>query len=202
MATTDAHEARGIKNAEVRHRERIEGLTTEAHVYRKNERNPRRRRDTETGEVAEISRNTKEDSAEVRWLDKGLGALSSANEKRFKDEGSSYEKRLTGPFFWFVLFLAFVKDVLDILFTLTVVFSFFSWIFTLPLLLVILFYLKYNQVPFTTRKVVTVCVTFILEFTPLLGLLPLSVLSLVLIRIVENNERLSKLAQSGAVLFR
>jgi len=109
----------------------------------------------------------------------------------------TYNKKMVGPMFWLMVALAVTKDVLDVIFAASVVLSFLSSIFAVLVSLTVLFYMKYNNVPFTTRKVVTMAITFIIEFIPFASLLPLTTINLFIVRIIDNNERLTKLVEKS-----
>lgn len=115
-----------------------------------------------------------------------------------EDENNTPAKKLTGPLFWFLVLVVVIKDALDIFLTA----SFFLSVLIIPLTLAIsftvFFYYFYNDVKPTIRKMVTIILSFIVEFLPLLGMLPTATLSLFLVKYFENKKH----KKGGGVLFK
>lgn len=173
--------SRGIRNAEVRHRERIEGLTTEAHVYRKSAKKPRRRKDPETGEIVEVSGNKKNDIVRVQKLNKELVALAAANEAFEYEEGDAkllISNRPTPPDFPMgILFLALIKDAFDVVLGLSVFLLPLALVTTVPVMLILAFYF-YNKLSggWWKKRMISwlwkrYLLTLLIEMTPLLGII-------------------------------
>lgn len=108
------------------------------------------------------------------------------------ESGDEKTKKLTGVFFFLVLALAGIKDLLDVIGDITLIFSVVSLITGPVISFVILFYLFMNNVSLDSRKLVTFIVTTIIGLIPFLNLLPETMLNLILIRIFENSELAKK----------
>ena len=117
-------------------------------------------------------------------------------EKQRKPQQS--QKKLTGPLFIAMLFLTLLKDMLDIVFTFSVILIIFSVIFGLMITFTLLIYYMMNDVKLTSRKLVVFVVSMVLEILPFTGILPMASVSLVLVRVLENNERFRKMASKKA----
>ena len=141
--------------------------------------------------------------ASASYITKQAKRLRERREKRIErkniGEKTDKKKKLEGPMFMFMAMLVIVKDLLDVVFTFSVLLVFLASAFAVIVSLIVLFYLKYNEIPLTTRKVATMVITFLLEFIPFAGLLPLATLNLFLVRIIDNNERLGNLIEKGSL---
>jgi len=112
------------------------------------------------------------------------------------------EKRLTGAGFFIVLGLAIIKDLLDILLAATIVFAMLASLLGIAITFLIVFYLIYNNVKWTIRKIITVVITFLIEFIPIVSaFVPAATLNLLLIKKFENSDRFKKFAEKKAALL-
>jgi len=73
--------------------------------------------------------------------------------------------------------------------------SFFIVLINFIIMFVVLIYYFINDIKLTSRKLVTVVVGFAVEMIPIMGLLPMTSISLIMVRKFENSERLSKMAE-------
>jgi uncharacterized membrane protein len=112
------------------------------------------------------------------------------------------EKKLTGPMFFIMVGLAMTKDILDVIFTFTIFLSVLSSLFGIMISFLILFYFIYSDVKWTTRKLVTVILTFVIEFIPIISaFIPAATLNLFIVRKFENSDRLKKFAEKKATML-
>ncbi len=102
-------------------------------------------------------------------------------------------KKLTGVGFWIMFTLAVIKDILDIIFDLTVVLSFLTIVSSFIWTIILGFYLFYNGVKLSTRTVASFSITTIISLIPFLNLLPETTFNLVMIRSLENSDKLKKI---------
>lgn len=123
----------------------------------------------------------------------GLRARARARAKANASASkTSVKKKLSGPIFWLMIFFALIKDVSDIILTI----SFLLSILIIPLGIVVSFtlmlYYFFNGVKPTMGKAATVVITAIIEFLPFVSLLPTTTLSLLIIRYLTNKEAKKK----------
>lgn len=104
------------------------------------------------------------------------------------------QKKLTGPLFIAMLSLTLLKDILDIVFTFSVILIFFSVIFGLMVTFILLMYYMMNDVKLTSRKLVAFVISMAFEIAPFASIFPMASIGLILVRILENSERLRKMA--------
>ena len=109
-------------------------------------------------------------------------------------------KKMTGPFFYIMLLLVAFKDLLDVFLTLSIVLSFFIFAINGLIILVILLYYFVNDVKLSSRKLAVFVISMTIETIPILGLLPMTSISLIVIRKLENSKGLSKLINKRAGL--
>lgn len=108
------------------------------------------------------------------------------------------EEKLVGAGFWIMIGVAMFKDIIDIFLGLSLILSFLIVLTTIVINFVVFFYLFYNDVEITNKKVASWVSTFILEVIPLgLFFLPLTTLNLIIIRTLEHNERIKKFATAS-----
>jgi hypothetical protein len=142
------------------------------------------------------------DKATSRGVSRIAERAAGAYKRRQRRKGAKIEttepvKKLTGVGFWMMVTLAAMKDLLDILFTFTFFLTLLTIIFTIALSFIIFFYLFYNNVKFTSKALVRIIISFIIEMIPIVGALaPMSVISLFLIRSVENNRIFREFAEA------
>lgn len=110
------------------------------------------------------------------------------------EQPTQLKKKMTGAFFYMMLSLTILKDFFDFLLTFTIILSFFIILINFVIMFVLLIYYFINDIKLTSRKLVTVIVGFTVEMIPIIGLLPMASLSLIMVRKLENSERLSKMA--------
>lgn len=123
--------------------------------------------------------------------------------KALQERNKRPEKKLTGISFYGMLTLAAAKDALDVFLTFSIIFSFLIIITGLLITFLIMFYLFYNRVKFTTKKLVTVTISMLIEMLPVLGILPMTTVNLILIRMFENSKNAKKLTdKAGALVAR
>ncbi len=128
--------------------------------------------------------------------------IATKRKSQYSSKKQKIEKRLVGPVFWTVASFAIFKDVLDIFFTLTIFLILLTGIFTILISLTILFYLIFNRVPFTLRKIVSLTLMAILEFVPFANLIPATTIGLFVVRYLDNKEIDKKNKKRGKLVFR
>ena len=102
------------------------------------------------------------------------------------------EKKMTGFGFGMVVAAAILKDTLDVLLHFTVVLSPLIIFMNLLLAFIITFYLFYNLVKPSVRKVAVMSIAILVEFIPILSMvMPAATISLFLIRYLENGGKFS-----------
>lgn len=112
------------------------------------------------------------------------------------------EKKLAGAGFFVMVGLAVTKDILDILFTFTLILAIFTSFFGIMISLLTLFYFIYNDVRWTTRKITTMIITSIIEFLPFIGaFIPAATINLFLVRRFENSDRFKEFTEKKAALL-
>jgi hypothetical protein len=109
-------------------------------------------------------------------------------KKQRKRQPAPPQKKLTGAGFWIILSLSIINELLDILLNFTVVLSILTWITGLIITFVIGFYLFYQGVSFSTKKIALWLISILIEAIPILNILPTYPISLIIMRIMENNE--------------
>lgn len=181
MGETDVNVARGIKNTEVRYRERMEDLTTESHVYRRRKKKKRRARVDSDGQQVAYS------AGAATISPKAAKELELRLKSLFDSEAINYEEgdakllitnRPVKPDFPFgIFFLAVVKDVLDAL-QLTILLALLVLVITLPILLILAFWFhnKMSGVWWKKKLLAKFWKRFapaaLIESLPLVGLIP------------------------------
>lgn len=136
----------------------------------------------------------------------GATEKAVAKHKRQKRRGAieaqEYEKKLTGAGFGIIVGLAIVKDILDILFNFTVVLALLASFAGIVISFVVIFYLIYNDVKWTTRKMVAIIITFVIEFIPIVNaLIPAATINLFIIRKFENSDRFKEFIEKKTTLL-
>jgi len=123
--------------------------------------------------------------------------LKKRKEREVAKQGEQQKpkKKLTGMLFYMMLSLTVFKDLFDYLLTFSVVLSFFIVLINFIIMFVVLIYYFINDIKLTSRKLVIVVVGFAVEMIPIMGLLPMTSISLIMVRKFENSERLSKIAE-------
>jgi hypothetical protein len=111
----------------------------------------------------------------------------SRNKRNTKPQSEDKPKKLTGIGFNMVLTLTIIKDISDIFLNLSVFLSMFVILTGSLVSFVVCFYLFYNNVKPTTRKVVTYITLSALEIIPGFSLLPATAINLLGIRSLENS---------------
>lgn len=125
-------------------------------------------------------------------------ALKKRRERQTGQKQQSPPKKMTGWGFYAVLALAFLKDGVDIISDLTVIFFWISTIAATLLIIVLGFYYRLNDVKPTTRKMVRWVIYAIIELIPFgISLLPTSGISVITTRTLENNELAQKALQKA-----
>ncbi len=133
---------------------------------------------------------------------KNTGANKKKYHRREAIDLQKPEKKLTGSGFFVMVGLAVTKDILDIIFTFTLIFAIFASFFGIIISFLILFYLIYNDVKWTTRKIVTMLITFIVEFLPFINaFIPAATVNLFIIKKFENSDRFKEFAEKKASLL-
>lgn len=111
-----------------------------------------------------------------------------------------------GVGFGLILFFAIIKDILDIFFLLlslafdmtgagivvTVIIVTIKFLISLMVTLLIWFYFFYKRVKFTTKILARVIFMIIVEIMPFLNILPMSTITVISVRSLENKRRTSK----------
>jgi len=103
-------------------------------------------------------------------------------------------KKMTGPGFYMVVSMAFIKDIFDIIADLTLLLSVLTFLTGALISYIVWFYLFYNGVKLDSRKLATFLVSAIIEMIPLVNIIPTFTITLFIIRELENNKSLKKLA--------
>jgi len=120
-------------------------------------------------------------------------------EKKGKQVPQNDDKKLTGVGFYIMITLTAIKDISDVLLDISVILSFFVVLTGLIVSFAVVFYLFYNNVKPTTRKVVTWAISVGIEMVPFLSILPGATINLILIRIFENSDLLRKVTENKMV---
>lgn len=118
------------------------------------------------------------------------------NAELLKEGELAKKRKLAGFGFMFMVGLALIKDVLDLL-NLTLVLSAMSVFFTIFYNITLFFYLFMNGISFTGRyagrKLAVLVGQFIIEVIPFVNIVPATALSLVVLRTIENHIFLKKI---------
>lgn len=100
------------------------------------------------------------------------------------------KKKLAGLGFVAMLFVALMKDIVDILLTLTVVLSFLIIVFDFVYWLILIAYLFVSGVRPTFIKTATGALGAVIEMVPILSaIMPMATATLITMRILENSGR-------------
>ena len=91
-----------------------------------------------------------------------------------------------GVGFYIILVFAIIKDISDVLFVLTVALAWIPPITGIIMNIVIGFYFFFIGVSLNRRKLATFGASFIIEMIPFGGILPMTTINLVAIRMMEN----------------
>jgi hypothetical protein len=188
-----ANEKRGIKNAEARYKERIEGLTTESQIYtRKNKKS--RSRINEDGQQVFVARGSK-DLQMMQEAEASLQALFLAENIEYEEGDTELlitDRPIKPPFPAGIFFLALVKDVLDVL-QLTLLLSLLVLVITLPVLLILAFYF-YGKMSgaWWKKKLIKklwlrFATTALIESMPLVGLIPATTILVLMTHYSETS---------------
>lgn len=113
----------------------------------------------------------------------------------FEDTNTKPKKKMTGPFFYMMVVIALMKDFLDFVLTLTVVFSILIIPINILIYFIIILYLFLSGVKFGIRKISVIAGSFMVEMLPIIGLLPMATMNLFIIKSLENNEYLKNLSE-------
>lgn len=108
-------------------------------------------------------------------------------------------KKLNGAGFMMILMLALFKDFSDIFLDIGIITSIITTVTGLFVSGIIWFYLFYNRVSFSNKKLVTLIIMTMISLIPILNILPETTLGFLLIRTIEHSEQLQRLAKFGAV---
>jgi len=127
-----------------------------------------------------------------------MANIAERAKKNKKDVtgGSEPGKKMHTAGFYIIVLAAILKDIVDLITGFSIILSVLSFITGTTISFIIGFYLFYNNVSMTTKKIVTLSIMFIIEFIPIISILPSATLSLFLIRYFENNEYAKKSIQS------
>ena len=131
-------------------------------------------------------------------------AVGYKNRQRRKRVGSIPKpaKKMHTAGFAVMVGLAITKDILDIILALTFFLSLLTSIFGIVVSFITVFYFVYNDVKWTSRKIVTILITSIVEFIPFVNVIfPAATINLFLVRKFENNDRLKAFAKKKASLL-
>jgi len=129
------------------------------------------------------------------------GSVSAAGEKAAEfykkkmDGMNEPEKKLSGVMFWTIFSLSVIKELSDIFLNFTIILSIFTLITGLIITFIIGFYLFSQGVSPGTKKIVLWIVSMMIEAIPFLNLIPTYPISLLIMKVMENNEFLKKHAQ-------
>jgi len=123
-----------------------------------------------------------------------LKKIQENRGRGLRDEAASPPKKLSGPGFWMVVGAAILKDTLDVFLNISILFSVLVIFTGLIIIFIVSFYLFYNGVKLTTKKLAVWAVSAIIEIIPFLSILPTYSFTLLIIRAMENNEHLKKAA--------
>lgn len=120
----------------------------------------------------------------------GFGGGESAGGASHKEQ-----KKLNGAGFMMMLMLALFKDFSDVFLDIGLVTSIITSFTGMCISAMIWFYLFYNRVSFSNKKLVTMIATTMISLIPILNIFPETTLGLLLIRKIEHSERLQRLAK-------
>ena len=127
-------------------------------------------------------------AAKYRLKRESKTPAESRVESRQLQQADREEKKIAGAGFWMVLGICIAKDLLDIFTNLSVILSILVWVTTMMILFVVNFYLFYNGVKPTTKKVLWQAVVFAGDSFPFISIFIGYTIYLIFVRIVENNE--------------
>ncbi|MCX6712467.1 MAG: hypothetical protein NT041_02140 [Candidatus Vogelbacteria bacterium] len=113
-----------------------------------------------------------------------------------QEETAKKVKKMVGTLFYLMLGLTIFKDIFDAVTDLTVIFSILSLVTTPMYTFTLAFYLYSEGIKPTVRKMVTLAISTVLGFIPILNLLPEATISLLLVKYFENNEKVKKITGS------
>lgn len=106
-------------------------------------------------------------------------------------------EKMHGAGFLIIVLLAAGKDMFDVLADFSVIFSVFATLASGPISLIIALYLWYNDTSFTVKQIATWATMLLIELIPFINLLPATVVSLYIIRFLENNEQARRIAAAS-----
>jgi|GEM_PF-4049467 len=131
--------------------------------------------------------------------------------------GGGGGKKIGGVSYGIMLGLAMVKDTTDVLTTLaqillpgldliipgvgsslSLLVGILAYVIGAMITFTIFLYLKFSGVKFTSKKLATATLSTIIEMIPLVDILPTTTIMLVLVKKMQNNERVQKLAKIKA----
>ncbi|MCA9363617.1 hypothetical protein KC727_00115 [Candidatus Kaiserbacteria bacterium] len=180
---------RGIRNTNIRFAKAAQGRLLQEHLQNTHKRllqDQAAEQITQYAASEDIAR-TAEQMVSVTARTSVARQATAVRQK--ENNKAATRSHLSGPVFWFIVALAVLKDLLDVIFTLTILLSIFSSVFAVLVSLIILLYLSFSGVPLTIRKAVSFFVTLLIEFIPFISFLPLATINLFLIRHFDRMEK-------------
>jgi hypothetical protein len=98
------------------------------------------------------------------------------------------EQKLSGAGFVMMMMLALFKDFFDVIANFSIILAFLSTITGIIVSFVIFFYLFYNNVSFTSKKLGVLFTMLLIETVPFLSLLPMTAAGLFIVRLLEHRK--------------
>jgi len=132
--------------------------------------------------------------AEKMARGKRLREIRKRRAEGARGKASAPPKKMTGVGFYMVVALALIKDTFDIIADISILLSILTFFTGLLISYIVWFYLFYNGVKLDSRKLATFAVSAIIEVIPLVNIIPTFTITLFVIRELENNKGLKKLA--------
>lgn len=123
-------------------------------------------------------------------------ALAEKKDRISGKVGAEQEKKkMTAPGFWGIVCIALIKDMSDVFLNMGIVLAIFVIVTGILVNFIIFFYLFSSGVKPSARKLATLMFSFIIGIMPFLSILPETTVALFIVRAIENNEHLKKLAE-------
>ncbi len=105
------------------------------------------------------------------------------------EAGTPQKEKIGGVGFWILFAFVLVGEVVVIVLDFTVVGSLLTFIINPFLVFIVWFYFAMQGVSFSEKKLGVLLVTATVSFIPILNLLPESLINMLIIRQIENEER-------------
>ncbi|MBI5005258.1 MAG: hypothetical protein HZC03_01500 [Candidatus Lloydbacteria bacterium] len=132
-------------------------------------------------------------------LQESYGEKNETDEKTSGNVSQKEPKKLNGAGFMMILMLGLFKDFSDVFLDIGFITSVITGFTGLCVSGIIWFYLFYNRISFSNKKLATMVVMTTISLIPILNILPETTVGLLLIRAIEHSERLERLAKVAVV---